>query len=195
MCKTLFIAAALVGSAATLCAQTYPDTFKVSYFSNDPVLVHITSHGIDTGPVPPGPGLSPLASPVATPPGNLCAMIYVFDPNQELSECCGCKLTPNGLRTLDGSNLLSNPLTGVLLSTGTIELISSSGYPTCNPSKPVPSPGLTAWATHTQATTTTETALLDSNLSTAELNLLARKCGAIQSNGSGFGKCTCGTGE
>jgi hypothetical protein len=194
MFKTFFITAALVGSAAALCAQTYPDTFKVSYFSNDPVLVHITSQGADLGPVP-GPGLSPQASPAVTPPGNSCAMIYVFDPNQELSECCGCKLTPNGLRTLDGANLLSNPLTGVALSTGSIEIISSTGYPTCNPSKPVPSPALTAWATHTQATATTETPLLDSNLSTAELNLLAKKCGAIQSNGSGFGKCTCGTGD
>jgi hypothetical protein len=193
MFKTLFITAALVGSAATLCAQTYPDTFKISYFSNDPVLTRITSQGIDPGAV--HGVVSPQASPPVTAPGNSCAMIYVFDPNQELSECCGCKLTPNGLRTLDGGNLLSNPLTGVTLSTGAIEIISSTGYPTCNPSQPVPTPGLVAWATHTQATTTTETPFLDSNLSTAELNMLARKCGAIQNNGSGFGKCTCGIGD
>ncbi len=192
MLKTLFMTVALVGSAATLCAQTYPDTFKVSYFSNDPVLTRITSQGVDTGAVP---ALSPSGSPAVTPPGNSCAMIYVFDPNQELSECCGCMLTPNGLRTLDGSNLLSNPLTRIVLSTGVIEIISSTGYPTCNPAKPVPTPGLAAWATHTQLTTTTETPFLDSNLSTAELNMVAKKCGAIQSNGSGYGKCTCGTGD
>jgi len=35
--------------------------------------------------------------------GNLCAMIYVFDNDQQLTECCGCVETHNGLRTLSVS--------------------------------------------------------------------------------------------
>lgn len=34
MLKTLFVMAALVGSAASLSAQAYPDTYKVNYFVN-----------------------------------------------------------------------------------------------------------------------------------------------------------------
>ncbi len=32
--------------------------------------------------------------------GTLCAMIYVFDDNEEMQACCGCPVTPDGLRTM-----------------------------------------------------------------------------------------------
>ena len=32
--------------------------------------------------------------------GNLCALIYVFEPDQQMAECCGCLITPDGLLTL-----------------------------------------------------------------------------------------------
>jgi len=60
--------------------------------------------------------------------GNIWAAIYVFDPNQEMSECCECRLTPDGLRTLSvNSDLTSNPLTPVTLSTGLIKIVSTTG--------------------------------------------------------------------
>jgi hypothetical protein len=31
--------------------------------------------------------------------GNLCAMVYVFDDTEQLEACCGCPITPDGLRT------------------------------------------------------------------------------------------------
>jgi len=31
--------------------------------------------------------------------GTLCAMIYVFDDIEELQACCGCPVTPDGMRT------------------------------------------------------------------------------------------------
>lgn len=38
-----------------------------------------------------------------------CAMIYVFDDDQEMGECCGCLITPNGLNTYSVRNdLVSN---------------------------------------------------------------------------------------
>ena len=46
--------------------------------------------------------------------GNVCAEIYVFDQDQQLSECCGCLVSPDGLQTLSvNTNLTANPLTGV----------------------------------------------------------------------------------
>ena len=33
-------------------------------------------------------------------PYEICAMIYVFDPFEDMQECCGCPVTPDGLLTL-----------------------------------------------------------------------------------------------
>lgn len=110
-----------------------------------------------------------------------------------MSECCGCGLTPNALLTLDGTNLLSNPLTGVALPTGLIKIVSSTGYPGCNPSKPAPAEGLSAWATHTQTLgAITETPFLNSTLTTGELKDLGSTCASITKEGSGTGVCNCG---
>jgi len=117
----------------------------------------------------------------------------VFEPDQQLAECCVCLITPVGLLTLSiNTNLTSNPLTPVVLTTGAIKIVSSTGYSTCNPEKPVPTTGIRAWGTHIQAAGLTETEFTDSTLSAGELNLLKNKCSSILSNGSGFGVCTCG---
>ena len=127
-------------------------------------------------------------------------MIYVFDPNQELSECCGCAITPDGLLTLSvDSNLTGNPLTGSALTSGVIKIISSTPtkWPLCDPTKPVPTTGVSAWGTHiqNQLDTTdfeTETEFSDSNLSAGELKSLVAKCQAVGVVGSGAGTCSCG---
>src|SRR5208337_2735473 len=60
--------------------------------------------------------------------GTLCAMFYVFDDNEEIQACCGCPVTPDGLRTLS----VINDLTGNFginrgdLAAGVIDLVSSS---------------------------------------------------------------------
>jgi len=133
--------------------------------------------------------------------GNLCADIYVFDSNEELSECCSCLETPDGLRTLSiNSDLTANPLTGVVLSTGVIKVVAAA--PTAG-ACPVPNHialetngEIQGWATHIQNSNfaETETASQVSFLSATEQTRLARQCGAILSVGSGKGICTCGTG-
>jgi hypothetical protein len=138
----------------------------------------------------------------------LCAMIYVFTPDQQMAECCGCALTPDALLTLSVANdLTDNPLTPVTPVTGAIKIVSSTGAPACNPAKPVPVAGVRAWATHIQAEAVvevgcgatpsfvTETAFSDGVLSAGELKLLENKCASIRNNGSGFGICSCGTGD
>jgi len=188
MFKTLSLAAAFIGCTAILSAQAVTadaDTFKVNYYTN-PGTCDSTIRMTDAG-------------TTAANGGDLCAAIYVFDPHQELAECCSCELTPDGLRTLSlRTDLLDNTLTGVIPSSGVIKILSAAltagGCPL--PTKPVPAAGVRAWATHVQTGPTyTETAFVDAGLSAAELSRLGSECSAIQLVGSGKGVCSCGSGD
>src|ERR1700739_4357344 len=108
-CKTLLVAVAIVGfvliGAGAASAQ---DVYKVNYFSNNAAPAPDATVRIDN------PGVTY---------GTLCAMIYVFDADQQLSECCGCVETHNGLRTLSvRSNLTSKPLNGLVSRNGGIQI-------------------------------------------------------------------------
>jgi hypothetical protein len=164
------------------------DPYKVDYFSN-----------ANTGGAP--DGTLRLDNPGGASYANLCADIFVFDSFEELSECCSCLETPDGLRTLSvNTDLTANPLTGVVLSTGVIKVVAAA---TTAGACPVPTHITTVangevkgWATHIQNSNfaITETASQDSYLSSAEESNLAKQCGAIVKVGSGKGICTCGTG-
>ncbi|HEY6763268.1 MAG TPA: hypothetical protein VI386_00730 [Candidatus Sulfotelmatobacter sp.] len=173
---------ALFLCAGSAWAQT--DELRVDYFSN--------AHGS-------GPDAIVRITNPGTAAGNVCASIFVFDPEQELSECCSCLTTPDGLRTLSvNTNLTGNPLTGVTLSTGVIKIVStipvSGGCPL--PTAVKPEPALRWWTTHIQNSgAVTETGSQDATLSTGEINRLAAQCTAIKLDGSGHGVCTCGTGD
>jgi len=179
------LAFALCAGAAS--AQTIPaDTLKIDYFAN------ANTAGAPDGTVR-------LTNP-GTSPGNICADIFVFDPYQELSECCSCYLSPDGLREIwVGPNLTNNPLTGVTLNTGVFKIVSAkltSG--TCPlPTSINPIPAVRAWVTHIQNSTfaETETAASDATLSTGELSRLNAQCYAVGLVGSGKGVCSCGTGD
>jgi len=175
--------------ALTLCvasgwASTAPppaDTLKVDYFSN-----------ANTAGAP--DGTLRLTNP-GTSGGNIYAAIYVFDPQQELTECCECFLSPDGLRTLSvNSDLTSNPLTGVTLATGLIKIVSTTGT---SASKLFPTPAIRSWTTHIQNSnfSVTETSSQDATLSSSEETRLNSECGSIQRVGSGHGICSCGTGD
>ncbi|MGA7907247.1 MAG: hypothetical protein WCA16_07550, partial [Candidatus Sulfotelmatobacter sp.] len=165
-------------------ASTTPppaDTLKVDYFAN-----------ANTAGAP--DGTLRLTNP-NTSGGNIYAAIYVFDPLQEMSECCECFLSPDGLRTLSvDSDVTANPLTGVTLTTGLIKIVSTTGV---NAVKLYPTPAVRSWSTHIQNSTfaVTETASQDATLSAAEVTRLQKECYSIQLVGSGKGICTCGTGD
>ncbi len=166
------------------------DVLKVDYFSN------ANTAGAPDGTVR-------LDNP-NTAGINICAYVFVFDSNQEMSECCGCLLTPDGLRTLSvNTDLTSNPLTGHILSTGAIKFFSVEPV---NNTCPLPGtttvpqlfePGLRGWVTHIQNTNfaITETASQDATLSETENIRAYDECLAIVTDGSGHGVCTCGTGD
>ncbi len=134
---------------------------------------------------------------------NLCAMVYVFAADQQLSECCGCRVSKNGLLTLSLDNdLTANPLTRGTLTTGTIEVEASdvAGNPTCNPALLTPKGSLTTWATHIQAITLgTPPADDGSSPSTPPSQngpmSVQSQCQFVQRLGSGQGICSCGTGD
>jgi hypothetical protein len=125
--------------------------------------------------------------------GALCASIYVWRNDQELSECCSCPITANGLLTLRVIDLTSNPGDHVPPAVaGSIEVISDSN---CDATNPAPTPDLRVWATHVNFNTATsgfdvtETEALDTPLSSGEQSEAAGRCGFIRVNGSGAGKC------
>jgi hypothetical protein len=179
------------------------DFFKINYFSNNGVAgAPDATVRIDN------PG-SPFIVSVGGGEGegadvNLCAMIYVFDNDQQLSECCGCLVTPDGLRTLSvGHNLTNNPLTGTVSNNGVIKIVSAlPNNDPCDPTSPVEAvPTTRAWASHVQnkvgtAYPITETAFSDATLSGEELGFnLIEQCLFAQKLGSGKAICSCGTGD
>jgi hypothetical protein len=168
----LVLAFSVVASAQTT------DVYRVTYFDNNgaagapDAFIHVLNPGVATG--------------------SLCASIYVWRNDQELSECCSCGITPNGLLTLRVSALTNNPgdHAGSAVS-GSVAIVSDSA---CDPTAPVPTPDLRAWATHVNIDTVggfdvTETEALDTPLSTGEIGEASSRCGFIRVNGSGAGRC------
>jgi hypothetical protein len=178
-------------TASAWAATTPPaDTLKVDYFAN------ANTSGAPDGTVR-------IDNP-GTSGGGLCAAIFVFDVNQEMSECCSCYVSPDGLRTLSvNTDLTSNPLTGTTLTGGVIKIVSTLAYAnkTCptptNGTLLVPTPAVRAWATHIQNSNfaVTETASQDATLSSTEQGSLETECRSIHGVGSGSGICSCGTGD
>jgi len=177
---------ALALCAGVAAAQEPPDTLKVDYFAN-----------ANSG----APDATLRLTNPGTAGGSLCAAIYVFDSSQELSECCSCYLSPDGLRTLSvNTDVTGNPLTGVILNTGLIKIISTPTKGGTCPLLPLsitPTAGIRAWATHIQNSsfTITETASQDATLSAAEVKRVNGECYGVQLDGSKKGVCTCGTGD
>jgi len=175
-------------AASVAQTESFTDVLKVDYFDNANLAGHLDAK-------------LRLTNEGASAAQNICAAIYVFADNQEMMECCNCFLSPDGLRKLSLNNdLTANPLTGHILHTGTIRVVSNnagSGTTCPDPgSGVVPTPGVRAWASHLQEDDhLTETPSQDSPLSSTELSNLQLFCHDIELLGSGHGFCTCGTGD
>ena len=173
-----------VGGSATV---TVKPVLAVSYFSNAhtagvaDATVRLTNPGV-TG-------------------GNLCAEIYVFDQSQQLSECCGCLVSPDGLRTLSvNGDVTGNPLTGVKSKTGVVKIVSADAFlnRSCDPTTIAPKASLAAWSTNIQKQNAstfaiTETTFQLGPLGDDELAALQQQCSFSSTLGSGQGVCSCGT--
>jgi hypothetical protein len=165
--------------------------------------------------------VNPGSTGGTSPGGDLCANIYVLDTQNDIRECCSCKVTPNGITTFSlNTNLTANPfkmitlpVNGVNVSvpTGVIEVVSSvatkSGSTSvCGGAQLDYSPNgqLAGWITHvhqpeTGAFSLSEAPLLPGTLSAGtltgngptELSRLQSLCNLVQSSGDRTGICTC----
>jgi hypothetical protein len=165
------------------------NAFSVNYFANNGVsgapdaTVRVTNPG--------------------TSNGNVCAMVYVFDNDQQMDECCGCLTTPDGLRTFSvKKDLTSNPLVGTVVNNGDIKILGTAvNNSPCDPTTNIKVLyDLDSWATHIQnkvgtAYPITETAFSPAALSAGELANLQADCYFVNRLGSGHGICSCGTGD
>ncbi len=231
ICRTMFgvvvLALALAAgqvAMAQLCGDgSQPpcaDVYTVDYYANANTAgapdgtLRILNPGSATAQISgcapvqgPKSGCAPIHGPNA-PLGNpnegldACALIYVFDANQELSECCGCFVSANGLITLSvNTNLVSNPLLGTKLHTGVIKVVSSLPNDPCDPRSinlfsTDANLTLRAWSTHIQNRVgatypETEGESQPAPLGLGELTDLAEDCTVLQELGSGAGACSC----
>jgi hypothetical protein len=158
----------------------------VNYFSNNSLT---------------NPDATVQVSNVGMTGGTLCAMIYVFDARQEMTECCGCSISSDGIRTLSVQNdLTSHPATGITPQAGIIEIVSAAsvGNQSCDASNASPAGELVAWGTHLQLQaantfTSTESPFDVVALPSTQSAVLQGLCGFLMANAPGI--CTCGTGE
>jgi hypothetical protein len=192
---SVLLAGVVIASNGVASAQ---DVYKVDYFSNNNYI--LTSGGIGFPPTLPT-AIVRITNPGLTY-GNLCAMIYVFDQDQQMTECCGCSVSHNGLLTLTVPQLTLNPLTYVVSHNGVIKVVSAAvNNSPCDPTANVtPKPNLRVWVTHIQnpigtAYPLTETEASDSTLGATELANLQAQCSFINILGSGQGICNCGAPE
>ena len=129
---------------------------------------------------------------------TIYADFYVFDDSEELTECCSCAVTPDGLLSESViKNLTANPLTGIKPTRGVIKVIASTAPGAASAFNGTtgvnPTPGLHGWATHAQKLASgyalTEGELADGDLSGSEETLLEELC---MFDGLLSGKqCTC----
>jgi len=146
--------------------------------------------------------------------GDLCAMIYVFDSDQELGACCGCRVSSNGLATLSTANdLVSNwlvrvtsavtvPNKGVVVIVPSTPNSGTSGGANKNGCDPTAAytelPSLNAWMTHVEGYERADgtslgglsvTPFTQDSTDTTENAYLISECAFVQGDGSSAGIC------
>jgi hypothetical protein len=204
-------ALALSGVARAQTLPTFPvsDVLSTNYFDNaggsTDSFVRITNPGTSRITTVPGPGS-----------GDLCAMIYIFRPDQEFTGCCGCKVTPNALLKLSVNRLVSNPLNGSAPTAGVIKIVSAQTNATagvipgsstvCDAggvalnggTNVIPTPTLREWGTHIDDSgPITEEEFAGAPLSATEYLSLVANCAIVEGailppgTGSGHGTCDC----
>ena len=143
-----------------------------------------------------------VANPGSDEP-NLCGMVYVFDQDQQMTECCGCQISRDGLLTLSlNRDLIGNPLTGRASTSGSFLVVPADyvSNPSCNASSINPTGTVIVWATNLQtpspkSSSVTEESFAETPLNATLVSALQAQCRAVQELGGGQGICDCGSGH
>jgi hypothetical protein len=215
---TVLIPAAMFGQYLNDGTGINRDAFQVNYASNlqlGDAVVNVTNAGTSAG--------ANVPVPFGNNYGDICANIYVFDPDQEMAACCTCLVSPNSLHSwpvgYGAGALLSGTGGGNAHHSVTIKLLATNPIPapngtTCDPAlgyrdaaahTALPAngyalaPGMAAWATHSHPTNTptvaiTETPFENKVLSAGELGKLTQECSAIVTQQSSQFCPACGLG-
>jgi hypothetical protein len=127
------LATILVVLAALAVVPAFADgTFLIKYMSNldkGDQDFHLTNTGASKGQIIPSGGGTFVAN------GNICVNVYSFTPDEQMSECCSCFLSPNAVAFFARGGLIANPVTGVLPTDIVIKLVASAACtPDANPS-------------------------------------------------------------
>jgi hypothetical protein len=192
-------------SGSVVAAGPNTSTFNVGYFD-------VAEPALDNG-TGVGDNIVHLINPTAAN-GTLCAMIYVFDDDEEPGECCGCPLSPNKLLTLSVRNQLTAnwEVNGNDFDNGVIKIVSAvpnggtspAALAGCDPSIPyVQTPDLvgTIVKPQTISNDVTVTSLTENNMfeegapDVTEAALLINECAFFVAHGTGKGLCNCGPEE
>jgi len=205
------ILAILVVATVALAQTTLDSPFQVRYATNytAPTGIDGQINMINVG----ANGTVPQFGPdFGTAGGNICVNVYVFDPAEELLACCSCNITPDAVKTLSVSQIMTNLLTPEKPTSLVIKLLGSNGGKTdftdtaCSkeaaqvvqPQVPAVAHqyngGYIAFGTAAHAGAggvmqIAETPFLPATLSPSELVSLTTRCSAIIGNGSKFGQC------
>jgi hypothetical protein len=162
---TLAIAAMLGGTALAQNPITEDSPYFVTYYSN----ANTTGAPDETVRIINGGATG----------SNLYADIYVFDDSEELTECCSCLITPDGLLSESvNKNLTANPITGIKPTRGVIKVLAGS----VNDATSIGAlaTGLTGWSTHVQKLSSgfllTEASMHPMSLSAEEFSMLQNLC-------------------
>jgi hypothetical protein len=176
--------------AIPACAQN--NVYQLNYFDNASQDNDQKIRIINTG---------EQGGPLSANNGTICADIYIFDANQEMVECCACKITANANFELSLNNqLIQRPLTGTPVTSGSIHIIGDT-YPGCNETAPRPLSGLIASKMQVQQAGTStapiswvsETSFQLAQLSGTQQTFLGQACTFVQYLGGRIrGKCICG---
>jgi hypothetical protein len=145
---------------------------------------------------------------------DICASTYVFNYDEQMAECCSCRLSPNEELELSINALTANPLTSLRPTHGAIKIVSSLPVAgACNAAVANPTVtgisfivGLDGWATHPQRLNSSAWALTETGFTlsfgrdlpgatdlaeeTNEINDLAEDCLEIAEQGTGNGDCS-----
>jgi hypothetical protein len=176
-----------------------PSTFNVGYFD--------VGESVDDNGTGAGDNFVRLINPTAAN-GTLCAMIYVFDDDQEPGECCGCPITPDGLLSLSVRNQLTAnwEVTSNDFESGVLKIVSAvpnggtspAAHGGCDPSVAyTQTPALVGSILRTESvagvTSLTETNMFEEGAPDAtEATLLINECAFFVAHGTGRGICNCG---
>lgn len=207
---TLLLTSLATSAFGQIATASSADSYYVGYFSaNNPALPDASVAIVNPGSLA---GWSVFD--FKTPTGDLCANIYVFDADQQLTECCSCFISPNALLQFSVNNdLTGNPVTGVKSTAGDIKVTSSFTANKCTVSETAngqtlniavagqnynPIGSLRVWGTHSRPTapglvTVTEVPFIKGELDPdgTELQSLQTRCFNLQSKGTLAGRCTC----